>query len=328
MGKRFFKNCTFVAPSVKIVMSALHSITKFAKDWSMPLAMIAGVLFHRFVNALSFLIPYMIFTMLLLTFSRLKPSSLKFNRMHLWLLIVQLVGSLIVYFALLPINPLLAESGLICFLGPTATSAAVVTGLLGGSVASLTTYTLLGNLMVSIAGPLAFSLIGSHQELSFLASFLQIFYKVAPLLLLPLLVSWFLQRRMPGVNRTLQKMSKVPFYIWIMALAIVTGRTVCFLIDQQSPNILLEISIAGVSLIICIVQFVVGKSIGGKYGKRISGGQSLGQKNTILAIWMAQTFLTPVASLGPAAYVLWQNAFNSWQLYRHRNHPQRTGEED
>ena len=33
--------------------------------------------------------------------------------------------------------------------------------------------------------------------------------------------------------------------------------------------------------------------VGGRYGDRISGGQALGQKNTVLAIWMAQTYLDP-----------------------------------
>ena len=42
----------------------------------------------------------------------------------------------------------------------------------------------------------------------------------------------------------------------------------------------------------------------------------MGQKNTILAIWMAQTYLNPLSSIVPAAYVLWQNLINSYQLWR------------
>ena len=33
----------------------------------------------------------------------------------------------------------------------------------------------------------------------------------------------------------------------------------------------------------------------------------LGQKNTVLAIWMAYTYLNPLSSVGPGSYVLWQN---------------------
>ena len=69
-------------------------------------------------------------------------------------------------------------------------------------------------------------------------------------------------------------------------------------------------------MIACISQFLVGRSIGTKLDNTISGGQGLGQKNTILAIWMAQTYLNPVASVAPGAYILWQNIVNSYQVWR------------
>jgi BASS family bile acid:Na+ symporter len=31
---------------------------------------------------------------------------------------------------------------------------------------------------------------------------------------------------------------------------------------------------------------------------------------------MAQTYLNPISSVAPAAYVLWQNCINSYQLWR------------
>ena len=68
----------------------------------------------------------------------------------------------------------------------------------------------------------------------------------------------------------------------------------------------------------CCLLFFLGKRIGGHYRERISGGQALGQKNTVLAIWMAYTYLNPLASVGPGSYVLWQNLINSWQLWKKR----------
>ena len=62
-------------------------------------------------------------------------------------------------------------------------------------------------------------------------------------------------------------------------------------------------------------QFYLGRKIGGKYGDKISGAQGLGQKNTVLAIWMALTYLSPITSIGPASYIIWQNSINSYQLY-------------
>ena len=46
----------------------------------------------------------------------------------------------------------------------------------------------------------------------------------------------------------------------------------------------------------------------------ITAGQAFGQKNTSLGVWMANTYLDPMASLGAAAYIIWQNLFNSLQL--------------
>ena len=70
--------------------------------------------------------------------------------------------------------------------------------------------------------------------------------------------------------------------------------------------------------VICLLQFMAGKMVGGMFGDRISGGQALGQKNTVLAIWMTFTYMNPLASIAPASYAIWQNVFNSWQLWRKR----------
>lgn len=285
----------------------------------MPLAMIMGAIFYKFFNLLSPMTPYLIFFMLLLTFSKLSPRKVRLSPLHAWLVGIQVFGSIAVYLLLVRFDKILAQSALICILAPTATSAAVVTGMLGGSVASLTTYTLVCNLMVAIAGPLIFTLIGAHADISFMTTFLHICIKVIPLLLLPLIVAWCLQKFTPKINKKITSIHNMAFYLWIVALTIVTARTVSFLLNQENPNIQRELLIALTSLLICVLQFLTGRKIGSKYKKTIAGGQGLGQKNTILAIWMAQSFLNPVSSLGPAAYVLWQNSINSWQLWKRRN---------
>ena len=69
------------------------------------------------------------------------------------------------------------------------------------------------------------------------------------------------------------------------------------------------------SLVVCCAQFYIGRRIGGAFGDKIAGAQGLGQKNTILAIWVAMTYLNPLSSVAPAAYVAWQNIINSSQIY-------------
>jgi BASS family bile acid:Na+ symporter len=77
--------------------------------------------------------------------------------------------------------------------------------------------------------------------------------------------------------------------------------------------------IALVSLVCCLVQFAVGRWVAARYGERVTGGQALGQKNTVFAIWFAYTFLTPVTAIAGGFYSLWHNIVNTWQMYKH-NH--------
>ena len=72
---------------------------------------------------------------------------------------------------------------------------------------------------------------------------------------------------------------------------------------------------------VCILQFRIGRRFGDKFGDKVAGGQSLMQKNTVLAVWLALAYMNPIASIGPAAYILWQNIVNSWQIARHDSFP-------
>ena len=51
--------------------------------------------------------------------------------------------------------------------------------------------------------------------------------------------------------------------------------------------------------------------------REVTAGQSLGQKNTVFAIWMGYTFMTPETAIVGGLYSIWHNIYNSWQLYRH-----------
>lgn len=281
----------------------------------LPLAMLTGAIAYPLIGYLSFLTPYLIFTMLLLTFCKLTPHDMRIYPAHIWLLLIQLVGSLIVYFIAQFFSPIIAQGAFICVLAPTATAAAVITGMLGGNVAFLASYVLLCNVGVAIAAPVLFSLLGTHSDMPFTQSFLFICRQVGPLLILPLVCAWLMLYFTPKLHKKLVSISQLSFYLWAVALTVVTGNTVKFLIEQENPDYTVEISLALVSLVICVIQFLLGRRVGRHYGDPVSSGQGLGQKNTILAIWMAQVYLNPISSVAPAAYVLWQNIINSYQLW-------------
>ena len=137
------------------------------------------------------------------------------------------------------------------------------------------------------------------------------------MLLSPFILALLLRWLFPPIHHLLLKCHGVAFYLWAIALAVVTGQTVHSMVNSSANlSVLLLVVMAG--LFSCIIQFAVGKCIGSHYDDRISAGQALGQKNTILAIWMACTYLNPLSSLAPGSYVVWQNLFNSWQLWKKR----------
>jgi BASS family bile acid:Na+ symporter len=292
---------------------------RIIKDWALPIAMITGAAAYYPLSYCSFLTPHLIFLMLLVTFSKVPPTAIRPHPAHLYLILIQLLGSVLIYFLVGFYNPVVAQGAFICVIIPTATAAAVVTGLLGGNVPFLTTYVLLCNVAVAIAAPLLLPVIGGHTaEIPFRVAFLRIMSQVAPLLVFPLLLAWILRYALPKVNALITGVHNLAFYLWAIALMIVTAKMVKFFVEQEDPDYVIEISLAAVSLVICVGQFLLGRRIGRTYGDPVSSGQGLGQKNTILAMWMAQAYLNPLSSVAPAAYILWQNIINSYQLWKKR----------
>ena len=102
----------------------------------------------------------------------------------------------------------------------------------------------------------------------------------------------------------------------IVSLTVIIGRTTTFILDHPEADGAVETALAATALVICLVQFRFGRWLGRRYGDAVAGGQSLGQKNTVLAVWMAQSFLDPISSVAPTAYIVWQNFVNSYQLWR------------
>ena len=154
-------------------------------------------------------------------------------------------------------------------------------------------FPLLGNFSVAIAAPLLFSFSGIHADAPFWESFTLIISRVAPLLILPIVFSFALKAVSPKAHNWVRKRQVISFYLWAVSLMIVTGSTVEFVKIQDSSNYTTEIVIACGALVVCLVQFALGRWIGGKYGDKPAGGQSLGQKKLSLPFCWLETNLDP-----------------------------------
>lgn len=285
------------------------------KPWMMPVAIITGALFHNEIGVLQPMVPYLVFMMLLIAFCRVRPSEFRITSLSWSLLAIQLGGAILAYILLRNAGADLAQACFICILCPTATAAPVVTGMLGGNVARLATYSIISNIAAAITAPALFALIGTHSEMSFLKGVGLIASKVAPLILLPIGIAFFLYFFFPKVHSKIAAHQSLAFYMWSVSLIVAVGGAVSYIMSAPASKIPEIIIIALMAAALCVFQFAVGRRIGRACGDPIAGAQGLGQKNTILAIWMAMTYLNPISSVGPASYIVWQNLINSAQLY-------------
>ena len=310
---------------------------QFLRDWSLPIAMIGGVLMYLLYRLLplpegtgnlvssvvSVVQPGLIFSMLFVTFCKVRVKELKPSRWHLWLLLFQLLMFIVIslsigFFRDMPsVVKVLLESAMMCFICPTATAAAVITTRLGGNSASLISYTMQINMAVAVVAPLFLAYSHPVGGMSLAASFLIIMGKVFPLLLCPLFCAVLVRRFIPVLHGWLvTKGRNLPFYLWLVALSLAIAMTTRA-IAHSSLSVTIMAVIAVVSLVCCLLQFYIGRRIGTRYGDVIAAGQSLGQKNTVFAIWFAYTFLNPVTAIAGGFYSVWHNLVNTRQLYRH-----------
>ena len=319
---------------------------KFFDSNALWLSMLIGALAYKWLLPLAPILPWLIFFMLFFTFCKVNPLDLRLHKWHWVVLIVQIVLSLAAYAGvyLLTGNRYMAQGLMLCFIMPTATAAPIIAGKMGGSIQNLTTFTLLSNFATAIIVPTVFPIVNPLAEKAFWPAFLLILSRIAPLLLGPFFSAWGL--RLIYKYRTKKefvlpvKLAVIPFYLWVCSITVLSAvvtETTIINFQSQINNILILLVL---SFFACLLQFGLGKLIGYKLPaaskgrdyqdvlinpkaapktmagvSSITAGQAFGQKNTSLGVWMANTYLDPLASLGAAAYIIWQNIFNSVQLF-------------
>ena len=297
-------------------MHLLEDLHRNVKTIAMPSAMIVGALLCRPITALEaashqMITPALIFLMLFVTFCRVSPKQMKPSMLHVWLLVLQLVGCVGVYAVLRPFDAVVAQGAMVCVLAPVAMAAVVIAGMLGANVATMATYSLICNMVIALVAPVVLAFTGTGA-----CTFSQILARIAPLLIMPFAAAQFCRFVYPKGAKWVGEHSQISFYMWLVSLMVIIARTTAFIIDLHDASFATELWLAFAALVICLAQFKVGRMLGRRYGDPAAGGQSLGQKNTVLAVWMSQAFLDPISSIAPTAYIVWQNIVNSYQIYR------------
>ena len=256
--------------------------------------------------------------MLYITFCKIQLGDLRPRAWHFILQAIRIVLSGLLVLAILhttnPMAKLVLEGSFVCVICPTAAAAPVITERLGGSIASLTIYTILANVVTSVIIPLFFPMVEKSADITFLTAFVMILRRITFVLIVPLCLALLTRKFLPKVAARIKETKNLAFYLWGFNLSIIMGLTIRNILATQVYGTILALLLL-LPLVISLLLFSIGKAVGYRYGDSISAGQALGQKNTVVGIWLTIAFLNPIASIAPCAYVVWQNLINAWQLW-------------
>ena len=310
------------------------NILRFIKDWTLPLAMGMGTLIYLlfgftpqlneaalfFSPIMTTILPLFMFLILFVTFCKVDFRKLLPVAWHFWIGLFQVLFIGILMALILNIEQdkrVLLEAIIMCIISPCATAAAVVTQKLGGNLEQMTTYTFLSNFITVLLVPVCFPLIEPSAHMEFLPAFLKILNEVFCVLIIPMFLAYIVKHYMKSVHRHIIAIRDLSYYLWACSLMIVTGTTVKNIVHAEASIYLLT-AITLLGLVVCVVQFAVGRYIGHFFNHTQEAGQALGQKNTAFAIWLSNAYLNPLSSVGPGCYILWQNIINSIEIWQKR----------
>jgi len=318
------------------------TLKNLLKDWTLPFSMVVGTISYvaltqiaalhdtkvALLSIVPYLLPALIFVMLLFSYCKIEPHDLKPRLWHLWLLLIQMAEVAVMVCWLQGQEQSewrpLYESWLAVFISPMAAVGAVVTQKIGGNAATATTYTIISSTFTAIAVPLVYPLVEPGMGMTFLELFLKILSRVFPTIMAPLAIALAMKWIVPKMHKFIAEKSKdYSFYLWGVCTAVNTAQIIRSIVSSPGSGNMVVWICATVGMIVCL-QFIIGKRIGAAYRDTIAAGQGLAQKNTVLSIWMAMTFLNPQAAIGPGACLLWQNIFNSWQIWDYQRKSKNT----
>ena len=274
------------------------------------LVMVLGALLPQF-HALSFLMQYLLMAMLFFAFLDFEFRPKMFEKGVVWVWLANLGIAFASYWLVSLFDLNLALAAFMTAIAPTAISAPVIISFIEGRVEYLVASVLLTNLSMALIVPLALPfLMGAAVKIS-------VWDVLQPVLLVtfvPLLLARLVRRLPENLQTVARKGKPFSFAIWLFNLLIIAAKTSDFLLHEHAASLQALLAVALISLAICVINFALGAWLGGAQSWQ-EASQALGQKNNSVVIWIALTFINPLAAMGPTCYVLYHNLYNSWQIY-------------
>jgi len=283
----------------------------YGRVFALIVTMTLGVLLPQ-LHVLSFLVRYLLMVMLFLAFLDLQIQFSTF-RQGIWrVLLANLAVAFISYAILSFFDHDLALTAFLTGIAPTATASPVLVSFVGGQVPFVVAAVLLTNIAIALVIPFVLpGLVGADLQISVW----QVLQPVLLVMFIPLILAR-LSEQLPQKARAFLRLGKrYNFPVWLFNLLIISANASQFVRNEHSGSLLPLFQIAMLALVLCILNFSAGALIA-KPAYRQESSQALGQKNITFVIWIALTFINPMAAMGPTFYIIYHNLYNSWQIYR------------
>jgi BASS family bile acid:Na+ symporter len=283
----------------------------YGKVLGLLLMILLGVLLPQF-HTLASIIQYLLMLMLFFAFLDIDIRPAAFQGGVVWVVLANIAVAFAAYGLLRPLDLNLALAAFITGIAPTAIAAPVIIGFIQGRVEYVVGAVLLSNVVMSLILPFALPfLVGDVVQISVW----QVLEPVLVTMFVPLSLARLAAWLPPRAQSVIRRGKAISFPVWLFALFIMCTKAADFLRNDVTASLATVMSIALISLAICILNFTLGALLGGE-SYRQEASQSLGQKNNSFVIWIALTFINPLVAMGPTFYVLYHNLYNSWQIYR------------
>ena len=282
----------------------------YGKVLGLLLMIVLGVIFPQF-HTLAAYIQYLLMLMLFFAFLDIDIRTRSFDKGVIWVVLANICVAFAAYWILRPLDINLALAAFITGIAPTAIAAPVIISFVQGQVEYVVGAVLLSNVVMSLVLPVTLPfVVGDVVQISVW----QVLKPVLVTMFVPLILAQLSRRLSRPVQSLIRSGKMFSFPLWLFALFIMCAKAADFLRNDVTASISTVLSIACISLIICIVDFTLGAILGGER-YRLESSQSLGQKNNSFVIWIALTFINPLVAMGPTFYILYHNLYNSWQIY-------------
>lgn len=288
------------------------------RTWGLLIAFIIGGLVPQF-GELQWMLGYNISIMLGIAFIGVDVSRVRIGLRHVLLVAGTLLLAYTPWFLLNACNlPVLALAAFFAAIAPVGTAVPVLTGLLDGDVEFSVSAQLLSNLGMAVLLPLLVPpVIASADTPEFSVLFWGVLGKVSSLILIPAAVVTLIRLIHPRAKAWAPKLKDYSLYVWIFTLTIMAGRAVMQV--KQAPFPIEEmLGVIFVALALCAASYYLGTLIG--YPKHsMECKVALGQKSTIVTIYLALTFAHeyPLVFFAPIFYSVTQNILNAVMVSRH-----------